>query len=101
MDASLEALLDELYREGREHDAGKEDRLERLRNVEPETAALLSVLVRATGARRILEIGSSNGYSTVWLAEAARATGGGLVSVEVDPDRTAEARANLERAGLA
>jgi predicted O-methyltransferase YrrM len=100
MDASLEALLGELYREGREHDAGKEDRLERLRNVEPDTAALLSVLVRATGARRILEIGTSNGYSTVWLAEAARATGGGVLSVDVDGDRTAKARANLERAGL-
>jgi predicted O-methyltransferase YrrM len=101
MDPSLQALLDELYAGGREHDAAKEDRLERLRNVEPETAALLSVLVRATGARRILEIGTSNGYSTIWLAEAARAVGGGVVSVEVEAERTEQARTNLQRAGLA
>jgi predicted O-methyltransferase YrrM len=101
MDPSLHALLDELYAAGREHDAGKEDRLERLRNVEPETAALLSVLIRATGARRILEIGTSNGYSTVWLAEAARVVGGSVVSVEVEAERTEQARANLSRAGLA
>jgi len=101
MDPSLEPLLDDLYRSGREHDASKEDRLERLRNVEPETARLLSVLIRATGARRILEIGTSNGYSTMWLAEAARATGGGVVSVEVEAARSEDARRNLERAGLA
>jgi predicted O-methyltransferase YrrM len=100
MDPSLEALLDELYSAGREHDAAKEDRLERLRNVEPDTAALLSVLVRATGARRILEIGTSNGYSTMWLAEAARAVGGAVLSVEVEAERTEQARANLARAGL-
>jgi predicted O-methyltransferase YrrM len=100
MDVALQELLDELYAEGREHDAAKEDRLARLRNVEPDTARLLSVLVRATGARRILEIGTSNGYSTVWLADAARATGGGVLSVEVEPERTEQARANLARAGL-
>src|SRR5262245_37684373 len=100
MDVALQELLDELYREGREHDAAKEDRLERLRNVEPDTARLLSVLVRATAARRILEIGTSNGYSTIWLAEAARAVGGGVLSVEVEAERTERARANLARAGL-
>src|SRR3954452_3092373 len=101
MDRSLEALLDELYRAGREHDAAKEDRLQRLRNVEPETARLLSVLVRAVRPRRMLEIGTSNGYSTLWLAEAARAVGARLLSVEVDAGRTAQARENLARAGLA
>jgi predicted O-methyltransferase YrrM len=100
MDVALQELLDELYREGREHDDAKQDRLERLRNVEPDTARLLSVLVRAMGARRILEIGTSNGYSTVWLADAARATGGGVLSVEVEAERTEQARANLARAGL-
>lgn len=100
MDRSLQALLGELYAAGRDHDAAKADRLERLRNVEPETAALLSVLIRATGARRILEIGTSNGYSTVWLAEAARAVGGAVLSVEVEAERSEAARENLSRAGL-
>jgi predicted O-methyltransferase YrrM len=98
---TLNALLDDLYAEGRAFDATREDRLERLRNVEPDTAALISLLIRATRPRRVLELGTSNGYSTLWLAEAAAAVGAALVSVEIDADRTAAARANLERAGLA
>ncbi len=58
------------------------------------------MLVRATGARRVLEIGTSNGYSTLWLADAVRSVGGHVVSVEVDVERSALAAQNLERAGL-
>ena len=100
MDRHLTALLNELHHYGVEHDATKPDRLDRLRNVEPDTAALLSVLVRANGARGLLELGTSNGYSTVWLADAVRATGGRLTTVDIDPERSAQAAANLERAGL-
>lgn len=100
MDERLTALLDELHRYGAEHDAGKPDRLDRLRNLEPDTAALLAVLVRATKPRKLLELGTSNGYSTLWLADAARAIGGTLVSVEIDPGRSAQAAHNLDRAGL-
>jgi predicted O-methyltransferase YrrM len=90
-----------LHAYGVGHDAGKPDRLERLRNLEPETAALLALLVRATRARSVLELGTSNGYSTLWLAEAVREHGGRLTSVEIDAGRSAQAAANLERAGLA
>ena len=100
MDDRLSALLDELHHRGVAHDATKPDRLDRLRNVEPDTAAVLAVLVRAMGARELLELGTSNGYSTLWLADAARATGGRVVSVELDPDRSAQAAHNLNRAGL-
>jgi predicted O-methyltransferase YrrM len=100
MDARLRSLLDELHRQGVEHDAGKPDRLQRLRNLEPDTAALLALLVRATGARHVLELGTSNGYSTVWLADAVAANDGDLTSVELDPERTTQAARNLERAGL-
>ena len=93
-------FLDELYAHGREHDAQQEDRLDRLRNVEPETAELLGVLVRALRARRVLEIGTSNGYSTIWLADAADAVGGAVVSLEVEPERTTQALANVTRAGV-
>jgi predicted O-methyltransferase YrrM len=82
------------------HDAEQSDRLERLRNVEPDTARLLAVLVRALGARRLLELGTSNGYSTLWLADAARSIGGRVLSVDVDPVRTAQARENLVRVQL-
>jgi SAM-dependent methyltransferase len=94
-------FLDELYRQGCAHDAEQTDRLARWRNIEPDTARLLAVLVRALAPRRLLELGTSNGYSTIWLADAARAVGGFLTSVELDPGRSAAARENLMRAGLA
>lgn len=100
MDERLTNLLAELHRHGVEHDGRLEDRLLRLRNVEPDTAALLSLLVRATHAYRILELGTSNGYSTLWLADAARSVGGRVLSVDVDEARSAQAAANLERGGV-
>lgn len=100
MDDGLAVLLGELHRRGTEHDAGQADRLDRLRNVEPDTAQVLALLVRATGARRLLEIGTSNGYSTLWLADAVRSTGGHLLTVDVEAERTAMATRNLDRAGL-
>lgn len=60
---------------------------------------LLHLLARAIGARRVLEIGTLGGYSTVWLARAL-APRGQLVSLEIDPDHARVARRNLRRAGL-
>jgi predicted O-methyltransferase YrrM len=100
MDLELAAFLDELGEQGRAHDADKADRLERLRNLEAESARMLAVLVRALAPALLLELGTSNGYSTVWLADAARAVGGRVTSVELEAERSAQARANLERAGL-
>jgi len=100
MDQQLAAYIDDLYRRGVAHDADEPDRLDRLRNVEPDTARLLALLVRATGARRLLELGTSNGFSTLWLADAARSTDGRVVSVEIDPDRSAQALAHLSAVKL-
>jgi predicted O-methyltransferase YrrM len=100
MNETRRRFADELYEVSHAHDQ-ELPRLMRFRNVEPPTAELLGVLIRASGARRILELGTSNGYSTIWLADAAEATGGDVVSVDTDPDRTELARENLEGAGLA
>jgi predicted O-methyltransferase YrrM len=62
--------------------------------VSPPQGALLEVLARATGARRILEIGTLGGYSTSWLARALP-PGGRLVTLEVDPTYAEVARAHL------
>jgi predicted O-methyltransferase YrrM len=94
-------LAEEILQSSRAHDAARADRRLRFRNVEPETAELLGLLIRSTRARSVLEIGTSNGYSTIWLADAAEATGGTVVSVEIDSERTAMAELNLARAGLA
>jgi predicted O-methyltransferase YrrM len=93
-------LADQLLAASRAHDAAEADRRQRFRNVESETAAFLALLIRCTRASRILEIGTSNGYSTIWLADAAETTAGSVVSVDVDLERTEMARLNLARVGL-
>jgi predicted O-methyltransferase YrrM len=84
VDTELRALLDDLYAEGTTHDAVQPDRLRRRRNLEPDAAALLTLVVRIAGAREVVEIGTSNGYSAVWLADAVRDTGGTVTSVDVE-----------------
>jgi predicted O-methyltransferase YrrM len=70
-------------------------------NITHDTGEFLSVLVRATSARRVLEIGTSNGYSALWLASAARATGGAVTTVELSDYKAGLARQNFSRSGLA
>jgi predicted O-methyltransferase YrrM len=65
------------------------------------TGTLLNLLARQAGARRILEVGSSFGYSTVWLADAARAVHGKVISLELKREKTEYATQQLARAGLA
>lgn len=69
-------------------------------NVAPNQGKLLHLLVRIHGARKVLELGTLGGYSTIWLARALP-PGGRLVSLEADPRAAAVARANVARAGLA
>ena len=100
MDAARREYAARIHALASRHDADQADRLDRFRILEPETAELLAVLVRATGARRLLELGTSIGYSTLWLADAAEAVGGTLVSVELAPERSAIAGEHLRHAGL-
>lgn len=69
-------------------------------SVAPNQGKMLSVLATLTGARRILEIGTLGGYSTLWLGWALP-LGGHIVTLEADPKHAEVARANLARAGLA
>jgi predicted O-methyltransferase YrrM len=64
------------------------------------TGTLINLIVKEGGARRILEVGSSYGYSTTWLAEAARAIDGKVTSLELKAQKADYARAQLARAGL-
>jgi predicted O-methyltransferase YrrM len=100
MDAELLALLDDLWRRGDDNDARETERRRRMLNITPDTGRLLWILARAGRAARILEVGTSNAYSTIWLADAARAAGGRVVTLERDADKVRLARENLGRAGL-
>lgn len=59
----------------------------------------LSLMVRATGAKRVLELGTLGGYSTIWMAKALPADGR-LVTLEYDPNHAEVARRNIEAAGV-
>ncbi|UGQ28767.1 O-methyltransferase [Acinetobacter calcoaceticus] len=85
----------DLYDTFKWHDAQQADRLLRYRNIEAESAKLLSQFIRMQQAKSILEIGTSTGYSTLWLAEAAQATGGQVTTVEIDVKRSAEAKRHV------
>jgi len=61
--------------------------------------SFLQILAQSVGARRILEVGTLGGYSTIWLARALP-PGGQVITLEIDPRTAAVARANLARAGL-
>src|ERR1700742_4393944 len=69
-------------------------------DVAPNQGKLLHLLARLRGAKRILEIGTLGGYSTIWLARALP-NDGRLVSLEFDPRHAEVARGNIARAGLA
>lgn len=101
MNETTLALLDELARFGAANDARETERPRRMLNITPDTGRLLWILVRQAHATRILEIGTSNAYSTIWLADAAREIGGRVTTLELDPGKVALARENLTRAGLA
>jgi predicted O-methyltransferase YrrM len=97
---ALEALKAELERFGAANDRATAARARRMLNITRDTGEFLSVLARASGARRLLEIGTSNGYSTLWLAEAARATGGSVTTVELSEYKAGLAAATFARSGL-
>ncbi|WP_207001762.1 O-methyltransferase [Trinickia mobilis] len=97
----IEALLHELEVHGAEIDATATDRTQKLLNLERPTAELLFLLVTASGRRRVLEIGTSNGYSAIWLACAmAKTAGNPITTIDRDAARAAQARENLRRAGV-
>ncbi|MET0295427.1 MAG: class I SAM-dependent methyltransferase [Phenylobacterium sp.] len=69
--------------------------------VGPETGRLMNIMVRSLEKPTILEVGTSFGYSGIWLAEAARATGGRVITLELARHKQDHARQMAERAGLA
>src|SRR5687768_5176736 len=100
MDTTLRSLLSELESFGSTNDERVSARHEKMLNITPETGEFLAILVQSARARRVLEIGTSNGYSTLWLAEAVQAIAGNVVTVELSAVKAEMALRNLERSGL-
>lgn len=100
MAEDLAQLLTELELFGEDNDRTITDRPQRMLNITRDTGEFLSVLVKATKALRVLEIGTSNGYSTLWLADAVRSIGGSVTTVELSEYKFSLASQNFKRTNL-
>jgi len=69
-------------------------------NVTTREGRVLRQLTEAAGAKRVVEIGTSSGYSTIWLALGVRASGGKVFTHEIDPEKVKLARENFRKAGV-
>jgi len=101
MNSQLQGPLAELEQFGTTNDSATTERSRKMLNIMRDTGEFLAVLVRATVARRVLEIGTSNGYSTLWLASAAQAIGGSVTTVEFSDYKIALATKTFARSELA
>jgi caffeoyl-CoA O-methyltransferase len=101
LDDRVRAVLARLEAEDADERARGVDRALRARAVAPSTGRFLFALVAPQNACEVLEVGGSRGYSTIWLAAAARILGGRVVSIENDPAKCEAWRRNVEEAGLA
>jgi predicted O-methyltransferase YrrM len=101
MDPTVRRTIDELVAAAERHDATRPNRLDRWRVLEPDAGRLVWFLAQALGTRSIVEIGTSRGVSTLWLADAARATGGHVLSLDLDEAAQDDARRSVAGAGLA
>jgi predicted O-methyltransferase YrrM len=99
---NLDVLLQQLEEEGTAHDAAQSEHRNKRLNLESPTARLVQMLILAGRRRRVVEIGTSNGFSALCIADSLRRILGAepLVTIERDSGRAAEAHRNLARAGL-
>lgn len=100
LDQDVARKLQALWEEGEQHDALCSVRAEKCLNITMDTGRFLYQLARFSGSRRILEIGTSNGFSTIWLALAAQANGGKVISLDVLATKQQRARENLAGFGV-
>jgi predicted O-methyltransferase YrrM len=101
VDATVQQTIDELTAAAERHDAGLANRLDRWRVLEPDAGRFVWFLAQAVQARAIVEVGTSRGVSTLWLADAARGTGGRVLSIDTDAAAQEHARRSVTAAGLA
>ena len=97
---NLRTFLKQLEEHGRAHDAQEPEHSRKMLNLEPDTAELVSILAQSSSAKCALEIGTSNGYSTIWLAASMGPSGGRVISIEHSLEKQTMARDNLVKAGL-
>lgn len=97
---NMDNFLKDLYEQGRRNDSSTSDRSAMMFNITPSTGVFLDLLVTELKPKRILELGTSNGYSTLWLARAANRIGSRVDTVDISPRKADLASDNLAKCGL-
>jgi predicted O-methyltransferase YrrM len=97
---TLNNLLSSLEKFGQENDSVNDARPKRMLNITRDTGEFLDVLIQTKNAKNILEIGTSNGYSTLWMAQACKDTGGHITTVEYSDYKVNLAKENFKASGL-
>ncbi|ENM5732322.1 O-methyltransferase [Vibrio mimicus] len=92
----FQRIMEDLEQFGIQNDLAQSDKSKKYLNITRDTGQFLFVLVKATGARRILEIGTSNGYSTIWLASALP-DDGKVYTIEANLQKIEEASLNFNQ----
>ena len=100
MSETVDQVLQRLHEEGVDHDAITHDRSKKMLNITPDTGEFLADLIAQKKPTRILELGTSNGYSTIWLARAAQQADASLTTVEYLPSKVGAAVKNINDASL-
>ncbi|KZN46529.1 O-methyltransferase [Pseudoalteromonas luteoviolacea] len=95
----LTQLLTDLAKLGEENDANALDKQSKYLNITQDTGEFLAFLIKASSTRRILELGTSNGYSTLWMASALPFDGH-ITTIEGHEHKHQQARNNIDKANL-
>lgn len=89
-DESLQKLMESMEGKGRQ-----------MLSVPRKDGQFLNLLVKASRAKSVLEVGTSQGYSAIWISQALQETGGKLTTIDIDPEKVKLGKANVTKAGLA
>lgn len=101
MNNARETFLKLLKKFGEDNDQMAATRAEKMLNITEDTGLMIAMLIRAWKPAHILEVGTSNGYSTIWWADALTDSGQQLVTCEANPAKVAQATENFRQAGVA
>lgn len=100
MQKNIELLLNELESFGLNNDLNMQEGRLKMKNITKETGEFLSILIKSNKAKSVLEVGTSNGYSTIWLAQNFLDSEGHVTTLEFDDNKLTMALDNFRRAEL-
>jgi predicted O-methyltransferase YrrM len=100
MKKNIEQLLNELESFGLNNDSNMQESIAKMKNITKDTGEFLSILIKSNKAKSVLEVGTSNGYSTIWLAQNFIDSKGHVTTLEVDTNKVVMALDNFRRAKL-